>query len=56
MSALNGDMRADSPDGHGLWIGDARHLSDYRSVAAGLGAERERFVDGAVPGGVTILS
>lgn len=23
-------MRADSPDGHGLWIGDTRHLSDYR--------------------------
>ena len=30
MSALNGDMRADSPDGHGFWIGDTRHLSDYR--------------------------
>ena len=29
MSAPNGDMRTDSPDGHGLWIGDTRHLSEY---------------------------
>lgn len=30
VSESNGAMRSDSPDGHGLWIGDTRFLSDYR--------------------------
>ena len=30
VSGSNGAMRSDSPDGHGLWIGDTRFLSDYR--------------------------
>ncbi len=29
-SAPNGDIHADSPDGHGLWVGDRRVLSDFR--------------------------
>ncbi len=35
MSGLNGAMRPDSPDGHGLWIGDTRHLSEYRLLING---------------------
>ncbi len=30
MSGLNGEIRGRSPDGHGLWAGDTRVLSDYR--------------------------
>jgi glycogen debranching enzyme len=30
VSEPNGAMRADSLDGHGLWIGDTRFLSEYR--------------------------
>ena len=30
VSEPNGDMRPDSPDGHGLWVGDTRVLSEFR--------------------------
>jgi glycogen debranching enzyme len=30
VSEPSGAMRSDSPDGHGLWIGDTRFLSEYR--------------------------
>ena len=30
MSAANGDMLPDSPDGHGVWLADMRRLSEYR--------------------------
>ena len=66
MSAPNGDMRPDSPDGHGLWLGDMRHLSEWnRSEVRGLHfagrridltADGRRVKLGALPPGVTILS
>jgi glycogen debranching enzyme len=39
VSGLNGSMHADSPDGHGLWLGDTRYLSDYRLTLNGLEPE-----------------
>jgi glycogen debranching enzyme len=30
VCAPNGYIRADSPDGHGVWVGDTRHLSEFR--------------------------
>jgi glycogen debranching enzyme len=35
VSAPNGSMRSDSRDGHGLWIGDTRFLSDCRLLIDG---------------------
>lgn len=30
VAEANGDMRAGSPDGHGVWVGDTRVLSEFR--------------------------
>ncbi|HEY4915098.1 MAG TPA: glycogen debranching N-terminal domain-containing protein [Candidatus Dormibacteraeota bacterium] len=35
VSAPDGSMRADGPDGHGLWWGDTRFLSDYHLLIDG---------------------
>jgi glycogen debranching enzyme len=35
VSAQDGSMRADGPDGHGLWWGDTRFLSDYHLLIDG---------------------
>ena len=35
VSATNGDMTAASPDGHGLWLGDTRVLSEFRLLVDG---------------------
>ena len=35
VSAANGSMTSQSPDGHGLWIGDTRFLSEYRLAIDG---------------------
>ena len=35
VSAPNGSMRADGPDGHGLWWGDTRFLSEYHLLING---------------------
>ena len=35
VSAPNGSMRADGPDGHGLWLGDTRFLSEYHLLIDG---------------------
>ncbi len=42
VSATNGNMTAASPDGHGLWLGDTRVLSDFRLLVDG----REPHVTG----------
>ncbi len=34
-SAPNGDIHLHSPDGHGLWVGDTRVLSDFRLLIDG---------------------
>jgi glycogen debranching enzyme len=35
VSARDGSMRADGPDGHGLWWGDTRFLSEYHLLVDG---------------------
>ncbi len=35
VSAPNGDMTAASPDGHGLWLGDTRVLSEFHLLIDG---------------------
>ena len=35
MSAPNGTMTAASPDGHGLWLGDTRLLSEFQLLVGG---------------------
>jgi glycogen debranching enzyme len=35
VSAPDGSMRADGPDGHGLWWGDTRFLSEYHLLIDG---------------------
>jgi glycogen debranching enzyme len=35
VSAPDGSMRADGPDGHGLWLGDTRFLSEYHLLIDG---------------------
>jgi glycogen debranching enzyme len=35
VSDADGSMRADGPDGHGLWWGDTRFLSDYHLLIDG---------------------
>jgi len=35
VSALDGSMRAQTADGHGLWLGDTRFLSEYHVLVAG---------------------
>jgi glycogen debranching enzyme len=35
VSAPDGSMRADGPDGHGLWWGDTRFLADYHLLIDG---------------------
>jgi len=35
VSAPNGDMTAASPDGHGLWLGDTRLLSEFHLLVNG---------------------
>ena len=35
VSAQDGSMRADGPDGHGLWWGDTRFLSEYHLLIDG---------------------
>src|ERR1700674_269804 len=35
VSAPDGSMRADGPDGHGLWWGDTRFLSEYHLLIGG---------------------
>jgi glycogen debranching enzyme len=35
VSATDGSMRADGPDGHGLWWGDTRFLSEYHLLIDG---------------------
>ncbi len=35
VSGRDGAMRADGPDGHGLWLGDTRFLSDYHLLIDG---------------------
>jgi glycogen debranching enzyme len=35
VSASDGSMRADGPDGHGLWWGDTRFLSEYHLLIDG---------------------
>ena len=39
VSGRNGSMITDSPDGHGLWLGDTRFLSDYHLLIDGQEAE-----------------
>src|SRR5450759_964807 len=39
-SALDGSMRPDSIDGHGLWFSDTRFLSEYRLLLDGREPER----------------
>jgi glycogen debranching enzyme len=39
VSALNGAMTAASPDGHGLWLGDTRLLSEFRVLVDGRAPE-----------------
>ena len=39
VSGRNGDMEAGSVDGHGLWLGDTRILSDYQLLVGGKRAE-----------------
>jgi len=35
VSGRDGAMRADGPDGHGLWLGDTRFLSEYHLLIDG---------------------
>src|SRR5205814_9679468 len=35
VSALDGSMRTQSADGHGLWLGDTRFLSEYHVLVEG---------------------
>src|ERR1700737_1641433 len=35
VSALNGTMTPAGPDGHGLWLGDTRWLSEFRLLVNG---------------------
>ena len=51
VSARNGTMSQASVDGHGLWLGDTRFLSEYYMLVNGKRTEPEKLdVD---PGGVT---
>jgi glycogen debranching enzyme len=43
VSAPNGNMTAASPDGHGLWLGDTRLLSEFRLVVGGREPEAVRL-------------
>jgi glycogen debranching enzyme len=51
VSARNGTMSHASIDGHGLWLGDTRFLSEYFMLINGKRTEPERL--DAHPGGVT---
>jgi glycogen debranching enzyme len=50
VSARNGTMQPDSVDGHGLWLGDTRFLSEYYMLVNGKRTEPVSLED--TPGGV----
>ncbi len=52
VSATDGSMRADGPDGHGLWWGDTRFLSEYHLLIDG--REPEPVGVGVEAGWVTL--
>ena len=49
VSALDGSMRAQTADGHGLWLGDTRFLSEYHVLVNG---EEPELRDLQIEGGL----
>ncbi|HZQ48734.1 MAG TPA: glycogen debranching N-terminal domain-containing protein [Candidatus Dormibacteraeota bacterium] len=49
VSALDGSMRAQTADGHGVWLGDTRYLSEYHVLVNG---EEPQLRDLGIEGGI----